>query len=404
MSTTRRPYSPAAHPAAPNLAPVAGRMRRALVAAVLGVLLAGCAEFPDSGPREWRDKVEGNGELGGPPLVPTPSPPSPQPPPPGTPPSSGGPLAPSPCVDPDPQVVATCLNPVGAIAVLPDSVTALVGERATGRVLRVRRGADPVLVTTIPTDPAGGGGLTGLVLSPSYVEDQLLYAYVSTPGDNRVVRIAAGEPPKPVLTGIPRGATNNGGALGVDVDGSLLVATGDAGRPADPGSLAGKVLRIDTLGRPGRGNPDPASVVLSSGVTAPGGICTDPVTTMTWVTDRTATRDALHLLVPGPLPAPAWTWPDRPGVGGCMAQPGVVTIAQDRAAALFVLRPTDNGAFTGAPETILQGTYGRLGAAALAPDGLLWLGTLNKAGGNPVPSDDRVIRIQPPAGGGASRA
>jgi hypothetical protein len=144
--------------------------------------------------------------------------------------------------------------------------------------------------------------------------------------------------------------------------------------------------------------------VLSSGVSAPGGICTDPITTMTWVTDRTPTQDALHLLVPGQLPPPAWTWPDRPGVGGCTAQPGVVTIAQDRAAALFVLRPTDNGVFTGAPETILQGTYGRLSAAALAPDGLLWLGTVNKAGGNPVPSDDRVIRIQPPAGGSQSRA
>ncbi|MCO1660249.1 PQQ-dependent sugar dehydrogenase [Pseudonocardia sp. S2-4] len=379
-------------------------MRRALAAAALGVLLAGCAEFPDSGPREWRDKVEGSGELGGPPLVPTPNPPSPQQPPQSAPGPSGAPQPPSGCVDPDPQVVATCLNPVGAIAVLPDSVTALVAERATGRVLQVRRGVAPVLVTTVPTDTSGGGGLTGLVLSPSYVEDQLLYAYVTTPTDNRVVRIAAGEPPKPVLTGIPRGATNNMGALSVDVDGSLLVATGDAGRPADPASLAGKVLRIDTLGRPARGNPDPASPVLSSGVRAPGGICTDPATTMTWVTDRTATQDVLHLLVPGPLPAPAWTWPDRPGVAGCMAQPGVVTIAQVNAASLFVLRPSDNGAFTGAPETILRGTYGRLWAAALAPDGLLWLGTVNKDGGNPVPADDRVIRIQPPSGGGESRA
>jgi glucose/arabinose dehydrogenase len=300
--------------------------------------------------------------------------------------------------------VATCLNPVGAVAVLPDGASALVGERATGRVLQVRRGTDPVLVTTVPVDPAGGGGLTGLVLSPSYVEDQLVYAYVSTPGDNRVVRIARGEPAKPVLTGIPHGATNNGGALGVDVDGSLLVATGDAGRPADPASLAGKVLRIDTLGRPGRGNPDPASPVLSSGLTAPGGICVDPITTQTWITDRTPAQDALHLLVPGPLPDPAWTWPERPGVAGCMAQPGLVTVAETDGAALFVLRPGEDGVFTGAPETILQGTYGRLNAAAPAPDGLLWLGTVNKSGGTPVPTDDRVIRIQPPAGGGESRA
>jgi glucose/arabinose dehydrogenase len=379
-------------------------MRRVLAAAALGVLLAGCAEFPDSGPREWRDKVEGSGELGGPPLVPTPSPPAPQEPPAGGSAPSGAPQPPSGCIDPDPQVVATCLDPVGAVAVLPDGLTALVGERATGRVLQVRRGAEPVLVATVPTDPTGDGGLSGLVLSPSYVEDQLLYAYVTTPSDNRVVRIAAGEPPKPVLTGIPRGASHNGGALGVDVDGSLLVATGDAGRPADPASLAGKVLRIDTLGRPARGNPDPASPVLSSGLRAPGGICTDLTTTATWVTDRTPTQDVLHLLVPGPLPAPAWTWPDRPGVAGCTAQPGVLTVAETTASALFVLRPGENGTFTGMPETLLQGTYGRLSAAALAPDGLLWLGTVNKDGGDPVPSDDRVIRIQPPAGGGESLA
>jgi glucose/arabinose dehydrogenase len=374
-----------------------------VAAAALGLLVAGCASFPDSGPRDWQEKLEGAGELGGPPVLPTPAPPSPPPPQDGGAGQSGVP--PSPCVDLDPQVVATCLDPVGAVAVLPDGATALVGERATGRVLQVRRGVDPVLVTTVPVDAAGGGGLTGLVLSPSYVEDQLVYAYVSTATDNRVVRIAKGEPAKPVLTGIPRGPVDNGGALGVDVDGSLLVATGDAGRPADPRSLAGKVLRINTLGKPAAGNPDPASPVLSSGLRAPGGICTDKTTTMTWVTDRTATQDVLHLLVPGTLPPPAWTWPDQPGVAGCMAQPGVVTIALTGTAALFVLRPGDNGTFTGAPETILKDTYGRMAAATVGPDGLLWLGTVNKApGGKPVPADDRVIRIQPPSGGGESKA
>jgi glucose/arabinose dehydrogenase len=376
-------------------------VRRGLAAGVLALLLAGCATFPDDGPRDWRPAIEGAGELGGPPSVPAPG--TPEPPPASGAPESGAPETPPACVDPDPQVVETCLNPVGAIAVLPDSQTALVGERATGRVLRVAKDRDPVLVATVPVDAGGGGGLTGLVLSPSYAEDQLVYAYATTATDNRVVRIARGEPPKPVLVGIPRGPRNNGGALGVDVDGALLVATGDAGGDANaPGSLAGKVLRIDTLGRPGKGNPTPGSPVLSSGLQAPGGICIDATSTVTWVTDRTATRDVLHEIVPGPLPAPAWTWPDRPGVAGCTAGPGVLTIAESAGAALFVLRPSETGAFTGDPEKLLVDAYGRLSAAALAPDGLLWLGTVNKAGGKPVPSDDRVIRIQPPAGGGAS--
>jgi glucose/arabinose dehydrogenase len=380
-------------------------VRRAAAAALLGLLLAGCATFPDTGPRDWQEKLEGAGELGGPPTIPEPSSPPPPPPESGGAGGSSPPQPPSGCVDPDPRVVATCLEPVGAVAVLPDAETALVGERATGRVLRVRKGSEPVLVTTIQVDATGGGGLTGLVLSPSYTEDQLVYAYVSTPTDNRVVRIAGDEPAKPVLTGIPRGATNNGGALGVDVDGSLLVATGDAGgNPSAPGSMAGKLLRIDTLGRPATGNPDPTSPVLSTGLRAPGGVCTDPVTTVTWVTDRTGTQDALFLVTPGQLEAPAWTWPERPGVAGCVAQPGLVAVVQTRAASLFLLRPAGNGTFTGAPETLLTGTYGRLSAAALAPDGLLWLGTVNKAGGSPVSSDDRVIRIPLLPVGGENRA
>jgi glucose/arabinose dehydrogenase len=373
---------------------------RAVAAALLALLLAGCATFPDNGPRQWREKLENAGELGGPPVVPEPT--SPTPPPQQG--EQGGGAAPTGCVDPDPQVVATCLNPVSAIAVLPDGRSALVAERVTGRVLRVQRGSDPVLVATVPTDASGGGGLTGLVLSPGYAEDQLVYAYVTTPEDNRVVRIASGEPPEPVLVGIPRGSIRNGGALGVDVDGSLLVATGDAGGDgAAPGSLAGKLLRVDTLGRPAHGNPDPASPVFSSGLRAPSGVCTDKDSRVTWVTDRANTQDVLHRVTPGALPAPAWTWPNRPGVGGCMARPGLVVIAQAGATSLFVLRPEGTGAFTGAPEILINGVYGRLSAATLAPDGLLWIGTVNKAGGKPVPSDDRVIRIQPPAGGGESR-
>ena len=113
-------------------------------------MLAGCASFPDGGPHDWRDKIEGVGELGGPPAAARP--PTQEPPPPPDPAESGAPRAPSGCVDPDPQVVATCLAPIGAIAVLPDGVSALVGERTTGRVLRVRQGAPAVVVTTIPVE------------------------------------------------------------------------------------------------------------------------------------------------------------------------------------------------------------------------------------------------------------
>ena len=87
-----------------------------------------------------------------------------------------------------------------------------------------------------------------IVMSPTYSQDRLMYAYVSTPTDNRVIRIADGDIPKPILTGIPKGATGNMGALIFTSPTTLVVHTGDAGNPAqaaDPGSLAGKVLRIE---------------------------------------------------------------------------------------------------------------------------------------------------------------
>src|SRR5690606_23232970 len=97
--------------------------------------------------------------------------------------------------------------------------------------------------------------------------------------DNRVVRIAAGDSPKPVLTGIPKGPDHNSGSILEDGKGALLVATGNAGsaeRAKDRASLAGKVLRIDGFGAPAPDNPDPASPVISSGLSAPGGLCGAP--------------------------------------------------------------------------------------------------------------------------------
>ena len=232
-----------------------GRARRAVAVAVLALALTGCATFPDDSRRDWREKVESAGELGGPPVVPEQERPSPPPEaaPGGDPSTAPGPTG---CNDPDPQVVATCLAPVAAIAVLPDARTALVAER-TGRVLRVQRGADPVLITTVPVDTTGGGGLTGLVLSPGYAEDRLVYAYATTPTDNRVLRLAPGEEPKPVLTGIPRGARDNAGALATDGKNALLVATGSAGLTPDAG-LAGRQAAADRhAGPPGPGQPRP---------------------------------------------------------------------------------------------------------------------------------------------------
>lgn len=313
------------------------------------------------------------------------------------------------CTDFDPRVIATCLDPVAAVAALPGDgdPIALVGERRTGRILRVRKDQEPQVVATLKVDGSTDGGLTGLARSPTYAEDRLLFAYITTETDNRLVRIAEGDTPKPVLTGIPRGPSGNRGALALDHRGALLLVTGDAGNPAaaaDQASLAGKVLRVNTAGKPAETNPTKGSAIVASGVHSPGGVCGSLDGSRLWFTDRDATRDLLYRLEPGkPLGQPAWTWPDHPGVGGCMSTDDGVGVAMSTAANLQFLAIARDGTFKNKPQVMFaeKDGFGRISAVDLiTQDGLAVAGTVNKAGGTPISSDDRAVLISGAGGGG----
>ncbi|MGX7824811.1 PQQ-dependent sugar dehydrogenase [Actinokineospora sp. 24-640] len=311
------------------------------------------------------------------------------------------------CTDFHPAVLGTCMDSLTAVAALPgdgSNPTALVGERTTGRILLVRRDEEPKVVATIPVDASAGGGLTGLALSPSYAEDQLLFAYITTPTDNRLVRIAPGDVPKPVLTGIPRGTTANRGALALDHRGALLLATGGAGRPADPKSLAGKLLRLNSAGKAAEDNPTPGSAIVAGGLTAPGGVCSSLDGARTWVTDQTAKADVVYRVEFGkPLGNPAWVWRDKPGVAGCASTTQTLWVAMSKAAHLQNLPQAPDGTFTGKPQVTLEDDkgFGRVSGLDLMNDRVAVAGTLNKRGGTPVSSDDRaVVIVLSDAGGG----
>jgi glucose/arabinose dehydrogenase len=385
--------------------------RRILLAGSMlsGLLLSGCATFTAQPPPEsWKPQQSLTPQAGPEPHVPgegaAPPGGGPQPP-------SQGPIPPpNGCTDFNPLVIATCLSPVSAVVALPGNTpdpVALVAERATGRILRVRKDQDPVVVATLPVTATGDGGLTGLALSPNYLEDRLLFAYITTPTDNRVVRIAEGDSPKPVLTGIPKGPSGNRGALTLDRrGGQLLLATGDAGSPnlaADANSLAGKVLRIGTDGKAAPDNPVRGSAVILSGLHAPGGMCGTPDGSRVWFTDSDASRDLLYRLEPGkPLGEPAWTWPDRPGVTGCAAGTDMLTVTTSLAGNLQTLTFAPDGSFRGKPVVSMTGKdgFGRLSGIDLVSDTTAVVGTVNKdPGGAPVSSDDRAFLT--PTGGGA---
>ncbi|OLT46254.1 glucose dehydrogenase [Saccharomonospora sp. CUA-673] len=379
-----------------------------LAIAVSGVLvLSGCADFADEAAGEqWSAAPELTPEQGPQPELPeaaTPDVPStPQQEQTEVPPPEG-------CTDYDEAVIATCLDTVSAVAAMPSDgqvVSALAGERKSGRVLLVDSNGQEDEYAKLNVDASGDGGLMGLALSPTYAEDRLVYAYITTGEDNRVVRFAQGQPPKPVLTGIPKGEDGNAGALLASPDGSLLVATGNAGDPGQsrqPRSLAGKVLRIDGSGQPVDGD----SRVVASGMSQPGGLCQTADGSRTWVTDRTADEDALYRLPDdadgGELTA-VWTWPDKPGVTGCTDWSDSVAVGTESDANVQNLPLTQDGAVGGEPQVTMDGengpSYGRIGALTQASADVAIAGTVNKDGGEPVSSDDRVVLIvRQPAGG-----
>lgn len=366
--------------------------RAAVAALAVGILaVPSCARFDDSASTPFSPEPTFDAGPGFGPQDPTTT---------TTPPSSSQAPA-GPCVDPDPAVIVTCLESTGGLVTMPDGNSALVTERQTGRILQVAPETDPVEFARIPVDGSGDGGLLDIALSPTFAEDRLVYAYITTASDNRVVRIAAGDAPKDVLTGIPRGATGNNGAIEFVSPTELAVLTGDAGNPTaatDPASRAGKLLKMEL---PAPGTAPTPSVVLS-GIGTAGDVCRDPNGNL-WVTDRTPLEDRLQRVgADGSTGAgPAWTWPDRPGVAGCAAAPDGIAVALTDAKAVAVIG-TDpgTGAVTAAPVVTLEDRYGRLRGASASADGLLWVSTVNKSGGEPGPTDDRVVRIQFPAGGG----
>jgi glucose/arabinose dehydrogenase len=315
----------------------------------------------------------------------------------------------------DPSVLASKLNQPWGLAMLPDG-NALVGERTTGRILRVHVDrTKPDLVQTVGgLDSTGDGGLLGLALSPAYREDRLVFAYITTKTDNRVVKFEQGSPPTPVLTGIPKGRTGNGGRIQFGPDNQLYVGTGDAGNSKaaqDRRTLAGKVLRVDEFGRASQGNPTAGSPIFSLGHQSVVGLCWTDNKDL-FAVDNAGGYGEVDGLVAGRN----YGWPNVRGESSAtgyeapkLVTPSGTAPAGDCAVVQFGLFvaslsgkrllavPLDGNATPGAPKPLLPGTYGRLRTVVAAPDGALWLTTSNRDGkGTPVPTDDRVIRIVPP--------
>ncbi len=324
------------------------------------------------------------------------------------------------------EVIAKHLAVPWGLGFLPDG-TALVTERDSNRLLKIAlasAGPDGTPVTEVQTVPGvtngGDGGLLGLAVSPDYQTDQTIFVYYSTAQDNRVAKLTLGGTPQPILTGIPHGATDNGGRIAFGPDKYLYVGTGDAGnsaQAADPKSLAGKILRVGTDGKPAPDNPG-GTAVYARGFRDVEGLAWDQSKRLYATDTGGATADELDPVQPGKdygWPAvegtagnpkyidPLVTW--KPTEGGCAGLGGSASVLVTgclTGTCLYVVQLTQAGGTLGAPQPLLTKKYGRLRTVLPAPDGSLWVTTSNKDGhGTPGPDDDQILRIVPDGSAGA---
>ncbi|MFC8587556.1 PQQ-dependent sugar dehydrogenase [Streptomyces sp. NPDC057217] len=293
----------------------------------------------------------------------------------------------------------------------------LVSSRDERTITRIdgRTGAKTPLGEVPGVVPGGEGGLLGLA-----VRDGRVYAYLTASSDNRIVRMryggGAGDrlgPPEPVLTGIPKGFTHNGGRIAFGPDGMLYAGTGETGETGlaqDRESLGGKVLRMTPEGRPAPGNPFPDSVVYSYGHRNVQGLAWDADGRLWAAEFGQNTWDELNLVGAGKN----YGWPEAEGKAGkrgfedpvaqwktSEASPsgiayarGAIWMAGLRGERLWRV-PLSGAERSGEPEAFLEGGHGRLRTVLATGGDRLWLVTSETdTRGTPGPGDDRILRLR----------
>jgi glucose/arabinose dehydrogenase len=315
------------------------------------------------------------------------------------------------------RTIATGLSVPWGVAFLPGG-DALVSERTTGRILRISPdGRQRRVVMRVPgvDTGSGEGGLLGLAVSPNFSSDRWVYAYFTSPRDNRIVRFRLGGRIHPVLTGLRRGVIHNGGRIAFGPDGKLYAGvgeTGDATLAQNRRSLNGKILRMNPDGSVPADNPFGGSLVWSYGHRNVQGLAWDRSGRL-WATEFGQDEfDEVNLIRKGR----DYGWPDvegrGPTDGGRFTNPLVTwrtSEASPSGAAIAdgtmyigalqgdaVLRVRLNGSRARKASPLLRGRYGRIRTVVRAPDGSLWVTTSNRDGrGTPRSGDDRIVRIRP---------
>lgn len=295
----------------------------------------------------------------------------------------------------------------------------LVSERDSGTIWLLEADRSRTSLGIVPGVRAEGeGGLLGLAVPPSGSPRDVVYAYLTTDVDNRVVRMRWGRDglgaPEEIVTGIPRASIHNGGRLAFGPDGMLYVATGDAAQPElaqDRDSLAGKVLRVTPDGAVPKDNPFPGSPVYTLGHRNVQGLAFSE--DRAWASEfGTSIADELNLLRPGGN----YGWPVVEGAADqppyldpiaqwsptSLASPSGIAYVGGESPAVYVASLRGQvlwqvpivGDRAGEPQALDLGNLGRLRTVTTQGDGTLLLMTSNTDGrGEPGSSDDVIVEV-----------
>jgi glucose/arabinose dehydrogenase len=332
----------------------------------------------------------------------------------------------TPSADPGPvkvlRTIATGLAAPWGVGFLPDG-DAIVTERDTRRVLLLQAPSYDVkqvgLISAAVSNGESGGeaGLLGVAVSPDFATDRMLYFYLSTAADNRIVKATLEKgrlgTPQVILDGIPNGVIHDGGRLAFGPDGYLYASTGETGDgelAQDRSTLAGKILRITTDGDPAPGNPFKGSEIWSLGHRNVQGLAFDDQDRL-WASEfGDQTYDELNLIEPGknygwPMiegrggqkgyvdPQVVWST-DENSPSGLAWLDGHLWLASLRGERLWRVSVTDGRASK--PTDFFVGAYGRLRTVVVTPEGKLWVTTSNRDGrGQPRDGDDRILLVNP---------
>ena len=335
------------------------------------------------------------------------------------------------------DIVATGLRIPWGLDSLPHG-SLLVSERPGGLVLISPNGSR----TDIALDLSdlfvnGETGMMGLAVDPKFTSNRRIYSCQGHLDPREIQVIAwtlnvqltsATRVSDPLVGGIPLGTGRHGGCqLEFGADGSLFIGTGDAAQgatPQDPGSLGGKVLRVDPMtGAAASGNPFLTSsnsntqLVYSYGHRNVQGLSLHPQTGVVWSIEHGPNRDdeitrlqtggnAGWNPVPGYNESVAMSDPQLPNSYPANYQTGSSTLAlsggawvdsaswgpldgalgvaslKDQTLRLFFFN--DEGLYLG-QRVLVNGEFGRLRAVHQAPDGDLYISTST--------GDDRIIRL-----------